>query len=121
MTKKIAIPVQNGTLCGHFGHCEQFYFADIENGLIVKEQFLTPPDHHSGVYPLWVEQNGANIVIAGGIGGKAKELLVKKQISVYAAKGTNNPRQLAEAYIGGALPLLETCCNHKHEDHNCNH
>lgn len=27
MNKKIAIPIEDGMLCAHFGHCEYFYVA----------------------------------------------------------------------------------------------
>ena len=36
MNKRIAIPVEDGMLCEHFGHCEYFYVADLENNEIVK-------------------------------------------------------------------------------------
>jgi predicted Fe-Mo cluster-binding NifX family protein len=121
MNKKIAIPVEGGLLCAHFGHCEQFYFAEIENGEIVKEETITPPEHQPGVYPAWVKQQGATVVIAGGIGGKAKDLFAKESISIYAGIGTSEPRKLVEAFIDGALSILEGTCNHDHEHHNCGH
>ena len=31
MNKKIAIPMENGILCSHFGHCEYFALVNIEN------------------------------------------------------------------------------------------
>ena len=34
MNKRIAIPVEDGMLCEHFGHCEYFYVADLENNKI---------------------------------------------------------------------------------------
>lgn len=121
MNKRIAIPLENGILCAHFGHCEQFYFADIKDGQIIKEETITPPEHQPGVYPAWVKQQGVDIVIAGGIGGKAKDLFAKEQISIYAGTGTNEPKKLAEAFIKGLLPILEGSCNHDHSDHSCNH
>ena len=41
MNKRIAIPVEDGMLCEHFGHCEYFYVADLENNEIVKEENLS--------------------------------------------------------------------------------
>lgn len=35
--KKIAIPLENGRLCSHFGHCEQFAIIDVENNTITGE------------------------------------------------------------------------------------
>ena len=51
MTKKIAIPMENGALCSHFGHCEYFAIATVENNQIAEIQEKTPPAHEPGVYP----------------------------------------------------------------------
>ena len=47
---KIAIPVANGALCMHFGHCEQFAIvqADCEKKKIESTDFVTPPMHEPG-------------------------------------------------------------------------
>ena len=58
MNKKIAIPTEGGKLCAHFGHCESFYMATIQEGLIVEETMVTPPAHEPGLYPAWVGQQG---------------------------------------------------------------
>jgi len=36
--KKIAIPVSNGALSPHFGHCEIFYIYEVENNKILNER-----------------------------------------------------------------------------------
>lgn len=51
MRKRIAIPTENGFLCSHFGHCESFYIADIENNEILSSSFVKPPKHEPGLYP----------------------------------------------------------------------
>jgi len=45
MKKRIAIPLENGALCAHFGHCEQFAIVDAENNSISDETLVTPPPH----------------------------------------------------------------------------
>ena len=54
MKKKIAVPIENGKLCSHFGHCEYFYVATVNDGKIELEQDITPPAHEPGLYPKWV-------------------------------------------------------------------
>ncbi|MDX9812306.1 MAG: NifB/NifX family molybdenum-iron cluster-binding protein, partial [Bacteroidales bacterium] len=34
MKKRIAIPLEGGILCSHFGHCEQFAIVDAEDKTI---------------------------------------------------------------------------------------
>ena len=72
MEKKVAIPVENGMLCAHFGHCEKFYIAVIEGDKIKNELEIIPPEHQPGLYPKWIKAQGVACVIAGGMVRKAK-------------------------------------------------
>ncbi|MFH2047979.1 MAG: NifB/NifX family molybdenum-iron cluster-binding protein [bacterium] len=47
---KIAIPLTNGQLSTHFGHCEEFGIYEIEVGKVVKSEKQTPPPHEPGVF-----------------------------------------------------------------------
>ena len=49
--EKIAVPVVGGMLSSHFGHCEEFLFATIQDGKIAVVENLVPPPHASGVIP----------------------------------------------------------------------
>ena len=71
MNKRIAIPLQNGQLCSHFGHCQQFAIIDVENEAITEETLVTPPPHEPGLLPAWLAEKGVTNVIAGGMGQKA--------------------------------------------------
>ncbi len=67
---KIAIPVADGRLCPHFGHCQQFALIDVDETTrqTAPTAFLTPPPHEPGVLPRWLHQQGADVIIAGGMG-----------------------------------------------------
>lgn len=45
MNKKIAIPMENGVLCAHFGHCQTFAIVNVENSLITEIKEIVPPEH----------------------------------------------------------------------------
>ena len=64
----IAVPVSNGILCAHFGHCDQFALIQTENGKIKGKTLSTPPPHEPGVIPRWLSEKGAQVIIAGGMG-----------------------------------------------------
>ena len=49
MKKLIAIPIANGQLCAHFGHCEKFWIFTTENGEIKSDELITPPPHEPGL------------------------------------------------------------------------
>ncbi len=43
MEKIFAIPLENGVLCGHFGHCQAFAIAEVTNNEITKITEAIPP------------------------------------------------------------------------------
>ncbi|WP_321334336.1 NifB/NifX family molybdenum-iron cluster-binding protein [uncultured Bacteroides sp.] len=113
LNQKIAIPVEAGMLCAHFGHCEAFYMADVENGQIVKETMVVPPVHEPGLYPAWVGSHGIKMVIAGGMGEKAKALFNKEGIEVYLGVPKKTPKELVEDFISDSLKTGVNSCDHK--------
>ncbi|NLY23703.1 MAG: ATPase, partial [Bacteroidales bacterium] len=40
MKQVIAIPLEEGRLCQHFGHCQQFAIIEAEEGTIVNEYLV---------------------------------------------------------------------------------
>ena len=80
--KKIAIPLENGQLCSHFGHCQQFALINVDNNTIVSEELITPPPHEPGLLPGWLAQRGVTDIIAGGMGQRAISLFNEQNIKV---------------------------------------
>ena len=79
----IAIPTAGGKLCAHFGHCEQFALVETEDGKIKGTSMQTPPPHEPGVLPKWLHEQGVNIVLAGGLGARAKQLFEESGVKVF--------------------------------------
>ena len=50
---KIAIPIVDGQLCMHFGHCAHFALVDVDekDKKIVAQKLVEPPPHEPGVLP----------------------------------------------------------------------
>lgn len=122
MNKCIAIPMENGVLSTHFGHCQYFAIATVENDQIIDIKELTPPDHEPGVYPRWVASFGVTDVIAGGMGQKAISLFNNQNINVFVGAPLEGARDIIENFLADKLSLNANYCNHddKHE-HNCKH
>jgi predicted Fe-Mo cluster-binding NifX family protein len=115
MKKKIAIPAEKGKLCAHFGHCEKFYIADVENGEITKEEEITPPEHQPGLYPKWLRGLGIECVIAGGMGEKAQKLFQENSIQLYTGVPVKTTKDLTLDYIHGTLKSGVNTCDHHHK------
>lgn len=109
---KIAIPVANGQLNGHFGHTQQFYIFNIENNSIVKEEKLTPPPHEPGLYPKWLAEMGVTNVIAGGMGQKAIALFNQNKINVFVGVAIKDPKELVFDFLNGTLETRDNTCSH---------
>jgi predicted Fe-Mo cluster-binding NifX family protein len=123
MNKTIAIPMENGVLCSHFGHCQQFAIVKVENSKIIDIKEITPPEHVPGLYPKWVAQHGATDVIAGGMGQKAIDLFNEQCINVFIGAPLTTAKELVTSFIENKLVLSANYCNHDngHEHGNCNH
>jgi ATP-binding protein involved in chromosome partitioning len=113
-TMKIAIPIAQGKLCMHFGHCEQFALLELDEHTkkLIGKQMVTPPAHEPGVLPRWLHQQGANVIIAGGMGQRAQALFEENGIQVVVGAPAEEPEMLAEKYMEGTLTSGDNVCDH---------
>jgi Mrp family chromosome partitioning ATPase/predicted Fe-Mo cluster-binding NifX family protein len=113
-TVKIAIPVAEGKLCMHFGHCQQFAMveADGQAGQIVSTRYLEPPPHEPGVLPRWLHEQGTDVVVAGGMGQRAQGLFAQAGIRVVVGAPGDEPEQIAAALLNGTLETGRNVCDH---------
>jgi predicted Fe-Mo cluster-binding NifX family protein len=111
---KIAIPVADGKLCMHFGHCEQFALVEVDDAgkTITGTSYLTPPPHEPGVLPRWLHEQGANVIIAGGMGQRAQGLFSQNGIRVVVGASAESPEALVRAYCDGSLKTGQNVCDH---------
>lgn len=107
-----AIPVADGRLAAHFGHCEQFALIETENGEIKNSAMQTPPPHEPGVLPKWLHELGANVIIAGGMGSRAQQLFNQNDIKVVVGAPTDSPEALVKQYLNDNLLTGPNVCDH---------
>ena len=112
MRKRIAIPLENGILCSHFGHCQQFAIIDTNDTLITGQQLITPPPHEPGVLPAWLAEKGVTDVIAGGMGQRAISLFNDQNINVFVGAPIKNPKDLASDLLSNTLQAGANYCDH---------
>ncbi|MFO7620616.1 MAG: NifB/NifX family molybdenum-iron cluster-binding protein [Bacteroidales bacterium] len=112
MKKRIAIPLENGRLCAHFGHCQQFAIIDSENESISGETLVTPPPHEPGILPAWLAEKGVTDVIAGGMGQRAIDLFNHAKINVFVGAPQKSSRELATDLINDSLAAGANYCDH---------
>ncbi|MDS1032379.1 NifB/NifX family molybdenum-iron cluster-binding protein [Porphyromonadaceae sp. NP-X] len=107
-----AIPLENGILSQHFGHCQQFAFVEVENGSITKQTLITPPPHEPGLLPAWLAEKGITDIIASGIGQKAINLFQQQHIRVYMGAQHKSPAELVSDWMEESLTTGVNACDH---------
>jgi len=110
----IALPIADGTLCTHFGHCERFALVEVNETekSIIKITEEVPPQHEPGVLPRWLRERGADVIIAGGMGQRARELFARDGVEVVVGAPADTPEDLVAAYLNGMLEAGQNACDH---------
>ena len=111
---KIAIPVVEGHLSAHFGHCEEFaiFDVDLENKKIIGQEKAPSPPHEPGLLPRWLGEKGVNVIIAGGMGTQAQQLFAESGITVSVGAPADDPEKIVLSYMDSVLELGDNTCDH---------
>lgn len=113
---KIAVTAENNNgldslVAQHFGHAPYFILADVENGEVKAVQGVANPfadAHQPGQIPGFIHEQKANVILSGGMGGRAIEFF--EQYGIKAATGAKGTvRQSLENCFGGALKDAAPC------------
>lgn len=112
MNKIVAIPCEGGVLSGHFGHAAEFAFVLCEGSEVKSVTMQQAPPHEPGLLPRWVAENGANVVIAGGMGSKAVELFRGNGVDVLTGAPGLEVEVLAKQFVDGKLTGGDNRCDH---------
>ena len=111
---RIAVPCDGEQVAAHFGHAARFalFDANRETGEITDEVSLDAPPHQPGLLPAWLSERGANVVLAGGMGGRARELFGQYGITVVVGVQETAPRAAVEDYLKDRLSTADNPCDH---------
>lgn len=111
---KIAIPTANNLLCPHFGHCDEFTFVSVDPDKkeITGEEVIPAPEHEPGLLPRWVHENGACMVIAGGMGMRAQQIFAENGVEVIVGAPAGDPKEIVKLYLSGSLRTGINLCDH---------
>ena len=109
---KIAIPLAEGKLARHFGHCTLFAFMNVPEGGIVVREDVVPPPHEPGLLPVWMSEHQVSHILAGGMGQRALSLFAEKGIDVVVGAPVKSPEELVALYLAGKLESGANACDH---------
>lgn len=120
---KIALPSNNNSIDGHFGHCAYFTILTVdENKNIIAEEKLESSQTcgcKSGIAGTLAEK-GVTLMLAGNIGSGAVNVLQSHGIKVVRGC-SGNIKTVAQHWLEGAvIDSGLTCHTHEHSD-ECSH
>jgi len=108
-------------VAGHFGRCPFFTLVDLETDQIRSVQVVPNPyfpAHEPGQVPQFIQSQGANAMLTGGMGGRAAAFF--EQYGILPVTGaTGTVRQALDSFqrgeLGGWAPCDESVA-HGHGD-----
>ncbi|MFO8001431.1 MAG: NifB/NifX family molybdenum-iron cluster-binding protein [Marinilabilia sp.] len=112
MEQIIAVPVVDGRLSGHFGHCQHFVMARVVDGRVMDFKEEIPPPHAPGIIPRWLKEKDVDVVLVGGIGQKALALFREYNIEPVIGVSAKSPQELISDFLEGNLAAGVNQCTH---------
>ena len=127
---KAAISTDGDFVSAHFGRCPSFTIIEINGDKLVNTKVIDNPGHHPGFLPQFLRDQGAEYIIAGGMGMRAIELFAQagiktilgvngevKEVVDQLLKGTlKGGESLCQPGAGKGYGLDKTECDHSQED-----
>ena len=116
---KIVIPSAENKLCGHFGHCEYFTFVEVnpETKEILSIDKKIPEEGISCQSANWIASQGANIVLAGGMGGRPMAIFAQNGVKIVAGCPELDIEEVVTKFLNNTLVTGENACGGEH--HHC--
>ncbi len=123
---RIAISADDGrgldsVVSPHFGRCPYFILVDMEGNAIKQVRAINNPfygNHQPGQVPGFISQQGADVMLTGGMGRRAIGFF--EQYNIQAVTGASGTvRYALEQYLGGKLQGAAPCresIEHAHQD-----
>ncbi len=109
------------TVSGHFGHCPFFTIVNVDEKTIRDVQALENPfaqGHQPFEIPAFLQSQGVQVIMSGGMGGRAIDFFKQKGIEVITGC-TGKVKESIENYLTGnttdAVPCKESTEHHHHD------
>ena len=123
MKLAITYDKSNNQIWQHFGHTEYFRIVTIDGTNVTADKIVGTNGVGHGALAGFLQEQGVEALICGGIGGGAVNALKSVGIELYAGN-TGDADDVIVSFVTGTLQQNETanCSHHDHEHgeaHNC--
>ncbi len=119
----IAADTDNGlesVVAHHFGRCPYFALVDLDGKAVQTIQVIPNPfysGHQPGQVPGFIHSQQANVMISGGMGGRAIQFFEQYGIQTATGVGGLTVRAALERYLGGELNEAAPCAESVEHGH----
>ncbi len=100
-----------GQVSAHFGRCPAYTVVEVVGGTIHDSRIESNPfvdGHAPGQIPDFIADLGAQVILTGGIGGKAIQFFEQRGVQV-AAGYEGTVKNAVEAFLRGELREADPC------------
>jgi predicted Fe-Mo cluster-binding NifX family protein len=110
----ISAETENGLesiVAHHFGSCPYFALVDLDETEVKNMQVVANPfysTHQPGQVPEFIHQQGADVMISGGMGRRALQFFQEYKIET-ATGATGSVQSAVTAYLNGQLSDAAPC------------
>lgn len=109
----------DSVIAPHFGRCPYFILVDVDGTNVLSVSAVDNPyftQHQPGQVPAFVHSHGADVMLTGGMGGRA--IMFFQQFGVEPVTGASGTvRRALEAYLGGQLTGAAPCLESQAHGH----
>jgi predicted Fe-Mo cluster-binding NifX family protein len=121
---RIALSAENkngldSVISPHFGRCPHFVLVELEDHDVRAIQEVDNPyfgHHQPGQVPAFINSLGADVMLTGGMGGRA--IMFFQQFGIEGVTGAyGTVRQSVERYLGGELKGAAPCKESEEHGH----
>lgn len=107
-------------ISAHFGRCPFYVFIDLDeqNTVLSVENVVNEhaQSHDPGQLPAYIKDQGANVMISGGMGGRAVDFFHQYDVSV-ATGASGTVQESLDNYLSGRLRGDAPCAGNAEHGH----
>jgi len=118
---RIAITHDKGNVFQHFGQTKEFKVYEVEGGSVTDGKILSSGTYSHGGLADLLKQNNVNVLICGGIGEGAKNMLEQCGIKVFPGISGSADIVITQMAKGQLDQIQKSTCSEHDHDHDHNH
>ena len=113
---RVAVAADGSEVAEHFGRCEGYLMAEINDGQMGETKHVANPGHEPGRLPALLRFLGVERVVVGGTGQRAISQF--EDCGITAIAGVQGSAESALARLAaGTLEAGESTCRHETDTH----